>query len=70
MTVLAHSLKRIWSAKNRVPHLTGWGRRGSLCNENHETTLVGSAYEGVLALSEAARQSAPTFLLIVWNILR
>jgi hypothetical protein len=60
MTVLAHSLKRIWSAKNR----------GSLWNENKETTMVGSAYESVLALSVAARQSAPTILLIVWNILR
>jgi len=70
MNALAHSLMRIWSAKNRVPHLTGWGMRGSLWNENNETTLVGSAYESVLALSEAARQSAPTTLLIVWNILR
>jgi hypothetical protein len=70
MTALAHSLKRMWSAKNRVPHLTGWGRRGSLWNENEETTLVGSAYESILALSEAARQTAPTILLIVWNVLR
>ena len=70
MTALADSLKRIWSAKNRVPHLTGWGIRGSLWNMNDETSLVGSAYEGVLALSEAARLSAPTILLIVWNILR
>jgi len=70
MTVLAHSLKRIWSAKNCVPHLTGWGTRGSLWSENQETTLVGSAYESALALSEAARQSAPAILLIVWNILR
>jgi len=70
MNALAHSLMRIWSAKNRVPHLTGWGMRGSLWNENNETTLVGSAYESVLTLSEAARQTAPTILLIVWNILR
>jgi hypothetical protein len=70
MTVLAHSLERIWSAKNRVPHLTGWGTRGSLWSESKGTTLIGSAYEGVLAVSEAARQSAPTILLIVWNILR
>ena len=69
MTVL-YSLKRIWSAKNRVPHQTGWGTRGSLWNESKETTLVGSACESVLALSEAARQSAPTILFIVWNILR
>jgi len=70
MNAVAHSLKRIWSAKNRVPHLTGWGRRGSLCNDHKETTLVGTAYESVIALAEAARQTAPTILLIVWNVLR
>jgi hypothetical protein len=70
MTVLAHSLKRIWSAKNRVPHLTGWGICGSLENVTEETSLVASAYEGVLALTELARQTAPTILLIVWNIFR
>lgn len=70
MNALANSLKRIWSAKNRVPHQTGWGTRGSLLNENNEATLVASAYEGVRALTEAARQTAPTILLIVWNILR
>jgi hypothetical protein len=70
MTVLAHSLKRIWSAKNRVPHLTGWGKCGSPENVTEETSLAGSAYEGVLALTELARQSAPTILLIVLNIFR
>ena len=70
MTALAHSFKRMWSAKNRVPHQTGWGMRGSLWNESKEATLIGSAYESVLVLTEAARQNAPTILLIVWNILR
>ena len=70
MTVLAHSLKRIWSAKNRVPHQTGWGTCGSLQNVTKENSLVGSVYEGVLALTEVARQTAPTILLIVWNIFR
>ena len=70
MTLLAHSLKRIWSAKNRVPHLTGWGTRGSLPNMHEQTSLVGLAYDGVLALNELARQNAPTILPIVWNIFR
>lgn len=70
MTGLVHSLQRIWPAKNRVPHQTGWGTRGSLLNVTEEATLVGSAYEGVLAFTELARQSAPTLLLIVWNIFR
>ena len=71
MTVLANSLKRIWSAKSRVPHLTGWGTYGSqLSSANRTTTLAGSVYEGVLALSEVARRSAPTVLVIVLNIFR
>ena len=71
MTVLANSLRRIWSAKSRVPHLTGWGTRGSPTSPtNQTTTLAGSVYEGVLALSEVARQSAPTVLVIVLNIFR
>jgi hypothetical protein len=28
-TALLSSLKRIWSAKNRVPHQTGWGTSGA-----------------------------------------
>jgi len=70
MTVLVHSLMRVWSAKNRIPHLTGWGTRGSLQNVTREITLVGSAYEGVLALTGVARQTAPTILPILWNIFR
>jgi hypothetical protein len=70
MTVLAHSLKGIWSAKNRVPHLTGWGTSGSQPNMHEQTSLVGLAYDGVLALNELARQTAPTILPIVWNIFR
>ena len=71
MTVLANSLRRIWSAKSRVPHLTGWGTRSSLPNSaKRTTTLAGSVYEGILALSEVARHSAPTVLVIVLNIFR
>jgi hypothetical protein len=68
---LANSLRRIWSATGPVPHLTGWGTRGSLpTSANRTTTLTGSVYEGVLALSEVARRSAPTVLVIVLNIFR
>jgi len=66
MTVLANSLRRIWSAKGRVPHLTGWGTDGSATN----TTLLGSAYESLLALVELARHSAPSVVVIVLNIFR
>jgi hypothetical protein len=70
MTGLVHSRQRFWSAKNRVPHQTGWRTRGSLPNVNGETTLVGWAYDGILVLTELARQTGPTILLIVWNIFR
>ena len=66
MSVLANSLKRIWSAKGRVPHLTGWGTCGSL----GKTSLLGSTYESMLTLIELARHSAPSVVVIVLNILR
>ena len=66
MTILANSLRRILSATGRVPHLTGWGRCGSLAG----TSLADSIYEDVLALTEVARQSAPAVLVIVLNIFR
>ena len=68
MTALANSLKRIWSAKSRVPHQTGWGTNGSLPTK--DTTLAGSVYEAVLAMTEIARHSAPTVLVFVLNIFR
>ena len=66
MMALANSLKRIWAATGRVPHLTGWGTSGSPAG----TTLARSIYEDVLALTAAARQSAPAVLVIVLNIFR
>ena len=70
MTGLVHSFQRIWPAKNRVPHQTRWGTRGSLPNMNGQASLVGLAYDGVLVLSELARQTTPTVLLIAWNLFR
>jgi hypothetical protein len=61
MTALANSLKRIWVATGRLPHLTGWGTCGS---------LAGSLFESALALKAVARQSAPTVLVIILNIFR
>jgi hypothetical protein len=70
VTALANSLRRVWSATSRVPHQTGWGTRGSFQNPALTTTLAGSLYEGLLALIEIAHCSAPTVLLIAWNIFR
>ncbi len=70
MPALANSLRRIWSAKNRVPHLTGWGTPGSLSTAAKEAFIVSSAYALALELPKVTRQIAPTISLFVWNIFR
>lgn len=69
MNLLAGSLRRIWSAKSRVPHLTGWGTYG-FCWSKSGKTLASPADEAILALKELVQQRTPTILLILWNILR
>jgi hypothetical protein len=66
MTALASSLKRIWSAKGRVPHQTGWGTSGS---KDPATPQVW-VHERFLALIEVAQRMVPTVLVITWNIFR
>jgi len=66
MTALADSLRRIWSAKSLVPHLTGWGTDGCLAGD----TLLGSACGGIAAVVRVVRQSAPTVLPIILNFFR
>jgi len=70
MTVLANSLKRIWAATSRVPHLTGWGTCGTVQSSTPRITLAGSIYESVLALVELGRHNAPTVVIIALNIFR
>ena len=64
MTALANSLKRIWSAKNRVPHLTGWGTSGS------RMAAKDWMHERVLELVEAAQRNVPTAIAVTLNIFR
>ncbi len=70
VTALANSLKRIWSAKNRVPHLTGWGTFGSRKTPKDETTLACWAHERVLELVEVFQRNAPTFIVVACNLFR
>lgn len=70
MTALASSLKRIWSAKGRVPHQTGWGTSGSHDLAVQRTSTACWAHERLLELIEVAQRTAPTFLVITWNIFR
>jgi hypothetical protein len=68
MTALANSLKRIWSARNRVLDLTGSGTSGFF--SKNETTLAGWAHEHALALIGLARRTAPTVIVIACNLFR
>ena len=69
MTALASSLKRIWSAKGRVPHQTGWGTSGSQHPATERTPQVW-VHERFRALIEVAQRMVPTVLVITWNIFR
>jgi hypothetical protein len=61
VTALASSLKRIWSAKNRVPHLTGWGTSGSRIEWMQERGLD---------LTEVVQRNLPVAIIVAWNIFR
>lgn len=70
MMTLANSLKRIWSAKNRVPHLTGWGTYGSLESSSRRNTQNRWVVQRILQLVAIARRTAPTVFVIAYNIFR
>jgi len=61
VTTLANSLMRIWSAKNRVPHLTGWGTTGSRTTWMHEQAL---------GFIEVVQRNLPAAIILALNILR
>jgi hypothetical protein len=70
MTALASSLKRIWSAKGRVPHQTGWGTPGSHHLAVQRISPASWVHERLLELMEVAQRTAPIVLAITWNIFR
>ena len=70
MTGMANSLKRIWAATSRVPHQTGWGTCSPVEDRAAKKSPLTPLYEGVLAITELGRQSAPMVLMIVLNIFR
>lgn len=65
MTALAHSLRRIWSATNRVPRLTGWGNSGSF-----NSTPRGWARKRLGQLLTLAHGFIPNLVVIILTILR
>jgi hypothetical protein len=69
MPTLANSLRRIGSAKNRIPHLTGWGIPGSQGAAPQEMPLA-RVCDVLLEINAAVRRAAPTIVLLVLNIFR
>ncbi len=69
MPTLANSLRRIGSAKNRIPHLTGWGIPGSQGAAPQETALA-RVHDVLLEITAALKRAAPTIVLFVLNIFR
>ena len=69
MSTLANSLRRIWSAKNRVPRLTGWGISGGYATAAERTPFLW-AEERLLHLVDLFRRTAPTIVLVALNIFR
>jgi len=70
MTALVNSFKRIWSAKNWVPRLTGWGTPGSRQTATEKAAFVAWSREPFLELIAAARRTAPTVIVVALNIFR
>jgi hypothetical protein len=70
MTVLASSLKRIWSAKDWVPHRTGWGTSGLQQEAMVETTVAGRTFEKLLEFVELAQRTAPTVIVVALRLFR
>jgi hypothetical protein len=63
MNALAHSLRRIWAAKDRLPRLTGRGKAGC-------STPLDWTRKQLVELAAIARRNAPTVILLVFNIFR
>jgi hypothetical protein len=70
MTTLANSLRRIWSAKNRVPRLTGWGTSGACTAAWGRATPFLWVEERLIHLTDIFRRTAPTIVLVALNIFR
>jgi hypothetical protein len=69
MTAPANSLKRVWSAKYRVPYITGWGTSGSRKASKGET-LACWAHERAVDLIGVFRRTAPTFIVVACSFFR
>ena len=60
MNALANSLLRIWSAKNRLPRLTGRGSAGS-CRIDFQETASGGMKDAAKSAAGWALNSLPNW---------
>ena len=70
MNALANSLARIWSANNRVPRLTGRGNPGCGMAALRLWMRDSRARRSFAELLAFIERTAPTVLLLVFNIFR
>jgi hypothetical protein len=68
MSALATMFLRVWSAKSRLPRLNGRGTPAETLNADHRNTT--SWMERLLELTELARRTAPTVVVIALRIFR
>jgi hypothetical protein len=70
MTALASTLQRVWSAKDRLPRLTGRGEPGSSTGTTGPGNSAVCMGEALLELLHLARRTAPTVVVIALRIFR
>jgi len=70
MTALANTLQRVWSAKGRLPRLTGRGEPGSSAGTTEPGNSSPCLGETLLELLHLARRTAPTVVVIALRIFR
>jgi hypothetical protein len=70
VTALASPLQRVWSAKGRLPRLTGRGEPESLVRSVESSHRFTRVAEILLDLLHLARRTAPTVVVIALRILR
>jgi hypothetical protein len=70
MTALANSLKRLWSANNRIPRQTRRGIFGSSFDSHLRTGLALRVREGFHALKEIVQRNIPAVIALACSFFR
>jgi hypothetical protein len=70
MTALATALQRLWSAKSRLPRLTGRGRPACISGTSDFDIRGAEWFYKLLELGALAKRTAPTVVVIALRIFR